>query len=354
MLHNILITGASGYLGGTLLARYKREDLPPYGKLYALVRSETQAKGVQEYGAEPLFCNIAEHDQLANAIIDREISVIYFLIDAYGQTHQQVMIRALAKVKERTGRAVHFLHTTGAKQFSRHGGVQDDRPLLDTDPMLYDIQKATVPPYKWFAQGLRTNVAVIDTAEENGVRAYIFAPCIVYGEGEGFGNRISIQDVAVVKAAKKTGRVYKVDSDDPVWPVCHVIDNTTLYLQILRHILQGNEIGYNRNGFFLAASGSVAWKDIYSAFAEALAKRSVVGDNKVEEADEAALGRMAEGLGVDPSIVPFQVGGKCTFTAVHGKQIGWQPQYPPEHILEMADAEVELILKTLDSRVAVI
>ena len=48
------------------------------------------------------------------------------------------------------------------------------------------------------------------------MRAYILAPCIVYGEGEGFGKRISIQDVAVVKAAKKTGRVYKVDSDDPV------------------------------------------------------------------------------------------------------------------------------------------
>ncbi|OGM47256.1 hypothetical protein ABOM_003907 [Aspergillus bombycis] len=354
MAHNILLTGASGYLGGTLLARLKQTDLPPYGKLYALVRSETQAQCVQQYGAEPLLCNIGEHDQLTSAIIDREISVIYFLIDAYGQTHQQVMIRALGKVKERTGKSVHFLHTTGAKQFSRHGGVQDDRTVLDTDPKLYAIQKSTDPPYKWFTQGVRTNVAVIDTAEENGVRSYIFAPCIVYGEGEGFGNRISIQDVAVVKAAKKTGRVYMVDSDDPIWPVCHIIDNTALYLQILRQILLGNDIGYNRNGFFLAASGSVAWKDIYDAFAKALSKSGVVGDSTVAQADKAALGEMGEALGVDPSIVPFQVGGNCTFTPVHGRQIGWQPQYPPEHILEAADAEVELILKTLESRATIV
>lgn len=39
---------------------------------------------------------------------------------------------------------------------------------------------------------------------------------------------------------------------------------------------------------------------------------------------------------------------RCTFTAVHGKQIGWQPQYPPEHILEVADGETELILRILD------
>ncbi|KAE8315141.1 hypothetical protein BDV41DRAFT_199358 [Aspergillus transmontanensis] len=349
MTHNILLTGSSGYLGGTLLARLKRADLPPYGKVYALVRSEKQAQCVQEYGAEPLFCDVDDHVQITTAIVDREISVIYFLIDAYNQTRQQVMIRALGKVKERTGKTVHFVHTTGAKQFSRHGGVQHDSPLLDTDPMLYDIQKSAAPPYKWFAQGLRTNVAVIDTAEENGVRGYILAPCIVYGEGEGFGNRTSIQDVAVVKAAKKTGRVYKVDSDDPTWPVCHVSDNAALYLQILRQILLGSDIGYNKNGFFLAASGSIAWKDIYDAFAKALAKRGVVDDSTVEQADETALKGMGEALGVDPSIVPFQVGGKCTFTAVHGKQIGWQPQYPPEHILEAADTEVELILKSLDS-----
>lgn len=64
-------------------------------------------------------------------------------------------------------------------------------------------------------QGVKTNVTVIDTAEQCGVRSYIFAPCIVYDEGEGFGNRTSIQDVAIVKTAKKVERVYKVDFDDP-------------------------------------------------------------------------------------------------------------------------------------------
>jgi hypothetical protein len=41
---------------------------------------------------------------------------------------------------------------------------------------------------------------------------------MVYGEGQGFGNRTSIQDVTIVQAAKALRRVYKVDNDDPV---CH-------------------------------------------------------------------------------------------------------------------------------------
>jgi hypothetical protein len=152
MLHNILITGASGYLGGTLLARWKSAQLPPYGTLYALVRGEEQAQAVKSYGATPLILDLKDSGQVIQQIIDREISIIFFLIDAYGDGHQKTMIQALKHVKQKTGREVHFLHTTGAKQFSRHAGVSTDKPLLDNDPELYDILKRTVSPHEWFAQ----------------------------------------------------------------------------------------------------------------------------------------------------------------------------------------------------------
>lgn len=38
---------------------------------------------------------------------------------------------------------------------------------------------------------------------------------------------------------------------------------------------------------------------------------------------------------------------RCTFTAEHGKKIGWKPRYAPEHILEDAENEVQLILDNL-------
>ena len=41
---------------------------------------------------------------------------------------------------------------------------------------------------------------------------------------------------------------------------------------------------------------------------------------------------------------------RCTFTAKHGDQIGWKPQYAPEHILEAADEEVKLILGNLKEK----
>ncbi|KAF5554253.1 elongation factor 2 [Fusarium mexicanum] len=52
---NILITGASGYLGGTLLARWQSAQISGYEKLYALIRKPEQAETVKKlYGAEPV------------------------------------------------------------------------------------------------------------------------------------------------------------------------------------------------------------------------------------------------------------------------------------------------------------
>lgn len=115
--------------------------------------------------------------------------------------------------------------------------------------------------------------------------------------------------MAIVRAAKATGRVYKVDADRPVWPVCHIHDNTELYLQILRQILQGKDVGHGKEGFFLAASGSVAWDDIYQAFANALSKRGVIETDEVELADESGLEKMGRGLDLRNGTVAIQLGG---------------------------------------------
>lgn len=39
------------------------------------------------------------------------------------------------------------MKTTGAKLFSSHAGAPTDRPLLDTDPNLYSIQRAQKAPF---------------------------------------------------------------------------------------------------------------------------------------------------------------------------------------------------------------
>jgi hypothetical protein len=147
MSHSILITGASGYLGGSLLAELGRTNLPPHRTLYALVRTEGQAEQVKRYGAEPIRLDFADENAVIKTIVDAKISIVFFLIDALNSTQQVPLIKALGEIKKKTGQDVHFLHTSGAKIFSEHAGLSTDREISDADPRLFDMQKRTKPPH---------------------------------------------------------------------------------------------------------------------------------------------------------------------------------------------------------------
>ncbi|KAH8880568.1 NAD(P)-binding protein [Thozetella sp. PMI_491] len=351
MAHRILITGGSGYLGGSLLARLSDAGLPPYDKLFALVRTDAQAEAVRQYGAEPLVFKTDDETAVRESVVSNKITIVYYLVDAVTPEPPVYFIKALEQVKNDTGSEVHFLFTTGAKLFSSLAGAPTDRLLLDNDPELHEIHKAqihsTTYGHRFYLAGVATNTLVAEEGEKRGVRTYVFAPCIVYGKGEGFGNKISIQTVAIVKAAKALGRVMKVDDGRPTWPVCHIIDNTNLYLDLLRAFLSGQEVGHGKNGYFLASSGSVAWDDLYAAMAVALKKRGAIEDETMKRASQEDLEKVAPAFGYPVDFVPSLVGGMCTFTAEHGKAVGWKPQFAPEHAIEAADEEVDFILKTL-------
>ncbi|KAF2640582.1 NAD(P)-binding protein [Massarina eburnea CBS 473.64] len=350
MSHNILITGGSGYLGGSLLAGLKGANLPPYSTLYALVRTDDQAKAVRQYAAEPLQINLSSPESITSTIINKQITIVFHLYDAIDIDNPSTFIKALSQVKQATGQEVHFLYTTGAKLFSEFAGAPTDKPLLDTDAELYAIQKKQVDtaPIPFMSQGVQANNLVIEEAEKNGVRAYIFAPCIVYGKGTGFGNKISIQTVGIVRIAKAVRKVYDLNEGKPTWPVCHIDDNTSLYVEILRAALQDRDIGHGKQGYYLASSGSVAWADIYEAMGKTLKERGAVDVEGVHVGPSVEeMGKMGEALGSPPELVRWATGGACTLTAENGAKIGWKAKYPKEHVLEFADAEVDWILTNL-------
>lgn len=144
MSRNILITGGSGYIGGSLLAQLKgTSNLPSHGTIYALVRNDDQAEKVKShYNATPLNLDLEDQSAITASLVDKQISVVFFMINAFNANAQLKFIEALAAVKDNHGIQTHFLHTTGAKLFSSFTGHPTNRTLSDAENGLYDIQKA--------------------------------------------------------------------------------------------------------------------------------------------------------------------------------------------------------------------
>ena len=117
MLQNILLTGASGYLGGALLARWSAANLPSHGKLFAVVRSEAQADAVRKHGAEPLWLDLSDADGIRRSVAAHSITVVLWFIDAVQADAQLRLIEALAEVGKETGQRTHFIHVETNSRF---------------------------------------------------------------------------------------------------------------------------------------------------------------------------------------------------------------------------------------------
>lgn len=110
MAPNILLTGVSGYLGGTLLNKWKTSGPKNHGTMSVLVRNDEQAKEVAKYGVPPLIVSLKDEEAIIKALLERDVSIVYYLIGSYWLESQLYFIKGLAEVKKKSGHDVHFLY----------------------------------------------------------------------------------------------------------------------------------------------------------------------------------------------------------------------------------------------------
>lgn len=157
------------------------------------------------------------------------------------------------------------------------------------DVYTYEKEQEALEPY---AQRT-TELGVIDTGRQSGVKTIVIMSPIIYGNGTGLFNKVSIHTM-YMKAMMKIGDVVVVGEGPGVWDHVHVQDLAELYRLVVLEILEkeGRDLPTGKKGFIFSGNGRHSWLEYSQHVADALYDEGVITQKTVTPLSLEEAGRI--------------------------------------------------------------
>ncbi|CAH0025986.1 unnamed protein product [Clonostachys rhizophaga] len=337
---NVLITGTSGFIGGSLLADLlARADSPiKNAKLFAAARSDEQVKSVSKLGINVLQVDLTDEKSVLDAVVKNEVDIVIHTAGAILPQMATNLIRALGERRRASGIETHYIHTSVATMFSEEGSWPYGQ-VKDSDDSIIEKQKEIGESNP--VRKPKTNLIVAELGKAQGVTTYNVPVPTVYGRGTGEWRKLSVNIPAITRASMKLKTVYKFEKDGNP-PAIHISDLTALYGAILVKILLKEAIPSNDKGYYFAVAHKSPWWEVMERLAQSMHARGLVSEPtaKVWPSWEMA----AEHTGFPLVFIKAIGTSSGDLVAVNGPKIGWQPKWDEKMYLESIDDEVQAVL----------
>ena len=250
----IFITGASGYIGGSVAAAL----LAAGHRVSGLARSDDVAVALAKSGMTPVRGALDDAEVLAKAACDADVT-----INAANAGHRaavEAMLAALAG----TGKT--FLHTGGSS-------IVGTRARGELVADVFDEETPFTPTPQRAPRVEIDNL--VRRAARDGVRSMVIAPSLIYGCGRGL-HAHSIQVPWLIQVAKKFGVAKHIGSGENRWANIHIDDLTTLYVLAIEKA--------PASAFYFAENGENSMRDACQAISRMLGQGGRTQSMTIEEA----------------------------------------------------------------------
>ncbi|KAM0321352.1 hypothetical protein ACHAPQ_009462 [Fusarium lateritium] len=345
----ILLTGAAGYIGGSVLNTILTSSHPSLQNIQitALVRREEQAKTLAGLHITPVLFSSLDDINLLEQLAS-EHDVVIHAANGYHIPSAKALIKGLAQRKEKTGEAVHYIHSSGTSNFG-------DRPVSGAyveNPPRVVSDKDDIYEYEKYREGIETyhqraaDVAVFELGTETGVSTYIICSPLIYGRGTGLFNKSSIQIPILIKSALARGEAIYAGNGLGVWDHTHIEDIAALYTLILAKALAKENIPSGKDGFYFANAGTQSWLDIAKGIAR-------VGHQLGKLTAEPKSVTLAEAsrawFGGDEDLTEPAICSHSLTNGERSRELGWKPLKDDSRWEETIAEEFEVALKDMIS-----
>jgi len=288
----IFITGATGYIGGSVAIHLRK-----FGhEIRGLVRDNEKAEKLFGLGIEPV---LGELDN--SVLLIREAKRADAVINAASSDHRGAVDAFIAALG---GSGKRLLHTSGS---SVVGDAVAGNVLSEK---IYDEFKSfEVGPEKRARYELDRYIL-----SASGLRGIVLCNSLIYGRGKGL-QTASVQIPPLVKQAQKSGVVRIVGAGLNRWSTVHIDDMCELYRLALDKAPGG--------AFYFVENGESSFAEIGQSIAKRLGL-GPVGSWTEEEATEVwGLNRARYSLGSNSRVRGLRARAELGWQPIHGSATEW-------------------------------
>lgn len=284
----VLVTGATGYIGGSVAAKL----LAAGHQIVGLTRSQEGAVGLRAVGIEPLLGSLTSLRLLAE--VARGVDAV---INA-ANSDDPFVVEAILPALEGTGKA--FIQTSGSSIIADRGAGEASDLVFHEDTPFKPLPER---------QGRLAVEQLVLSYGQRGVRSCVVRPTLIYGRGLGL-HQHSIQVPRMLDLALGKGRALHIGRGENIWSHVHIEDITDLYLLMLEKAPPGS--------LFYAENGECSMRMIAEAISRVL-----------------GYGGATESWPMDEALNEWGIPAQATFASNSRvsalkarKMLDWQPSGP--------------------------
>ncbi|PLB44273.1 NAD dependent epimerase/dehydratase family protein [Aspergillus steynii IBT 23096] len=326
---SIFITGASGYIGGSILSNLLRtkEQWATSLHISALVRTEVQAEIVTKLGVSPvMFKSFDELERLEQ--VGEEYDIIIHAGAGWHTASAKALITGQGRRRQKSRTKVHYFQISGTSNLSDrpHTAGYVNTNLFSDEEDIFSYEKYRESCEVYLQR--TTDIAVVETGEAWDVTTYIVMAPTIFGLGSGPINRYSIQLPSLIADALKDGGCSVVETGQTVWSHVHIEDLSTLFVVLVQKIIEDTPIPSGRRGIYFCETG----EHTHFEFSERLAKAGFeLGLFKSAEVKTISLQLAGDKWAFgNPSRAELAFSSNARTKATIGRQIGWSPSHDGE------------------------
>ena len=205
----------------------------------------------------------------------------------------KALVFGLGDLKKRTGKQTYYFHVSSCTSFTpqnpsnefhktsgtsnlsdRHtsGTYTEARytsntPFSDKYDDIYSYEKMREEKETYPQR--TTDTVVVETGLQTGVQTYVIMSPLIYGQGTGSFNKISIQIPTLTRGALKIGQAFVLGDGKAIWDYVQIADLIPFYELLLTKVLSGQDLPCNEKGIYFTETGTFSWMELSEGIARA-------------------------------------------------------------------------------------